>query len=84
MIRNLLNMTSGVTLTECVMVVQTWIRGYLGKTIKVPGKHFDYDSMSSYILSACAESDGNESIGLPAAETVQTDAYHRYILGSKP
>ena len=37
-----------------------------------------------YSFRYCAESDGNESIGLPAAETVQTDAYHRYILGSKP
>lgn len=55
-VRNLLNMTSGVTPDWNMRNGRTdWIRGYLGKTIKVPGKHFDYDSMSSYILSAIVQ-----------------------------
>lgn len=55
-VRNLLNMTSGVTPDWNMRNVRTdWIKGYLGKQVKVPGEHFDYDSMSSYILSAIVQ-----------------------------
>ena len=55
-VRNLLNMTSGVTPDWKMREGRTdWIKGYLGKDIKTPGEHFDYDSMSSYILSAIVQ-----------------------------
>ena len=55
-VRNLLNMTSGVTPDWKMREGRTdWVRGYLGKEIKTPGEHFDYDSMSSYILSAIVQ-----------------------------
>lgn len=55
-VRNLLNMTSGIAPDWNMRNVRTdWIRGYLEKTVKTPGEHFDYDSMSSYILSAIVQ-----------------------------
>ena len=55
-VRNLLNMTSGIAPDWNMRNVRTdWIRGYLEKTVKAPGEHFDYDSMSSYILSAIVQ-----------------------------
>lgn len=55
-VRNLLNMTSGVTPDWNMRTIRTdWIRGYLEHPVKTPGTHFDYDSMSSYILSAIVQ-----------------------------
>jgi len=55
-VRNLLNMTSGVTPDWNMRNIRTdWIRGYLAKPVRTPGNSFDYDSMSSYLLSAIVQ-----------------------------
>lgn len=55
-VRNLLTMTSGITPDWNMRSVRTdWLKGYLGKPVKVPGEQFEYDSMSSYVLSAIVQ-----------------------------
>lgn len=55
-VRNLLTMTSGIT-TDWNMrsLCSDWIRTYLAKPVKTPGKQFEYDSMSTYLLSAIVQ-----------------------------
>ena len=55
-VRNLLTMTSGITpdwnmRNNC----SDWIRTFLAKPVKVPGKQFEYDSISTYLLSAIVQ-----------------------------
>lgn len=55
-VRNLLTMTSGITpdwnmRNNC----SDWIRTFLGKSVKVPGKQFEYDSINTYLLSAIVQ-----------------------------
>lgn len=55
-VRNLLNMSSGITPDWTMRNFRTdWVRGYLSQPIRQPGESFDYDSMSSYILSAIVQ-----------------------------
>lgn len=52
-VRNLLTMTSGITPDWNMRnVCSDWIRTFLGKPVKVPGKVFEYDSINTYVLSA--------------------------------
>lgn len=52
-VHNLLNMSSGITPDWDMRSYHTdWIRVYLSKPVKTPGKQFEYDSMSAYVLSA--------------------------------
>lgn len=52
-VRHLLTMTSGVTPDWNIRNVRTdWVKGFLEKAVKTPGELFEYDSMSSYLLSA--------------------------------
>lgn len=55
-VRDLLTMTSGIT-TDWNMrnVTPEWIRTYLAKPVKTPGKKFEYDSICSYLLSAIVQ-----------------------------
>lgn len=55
-VRDLLTMTSGIT-TDWNMrnLTPDWIRTYLAKPVKVPGKKFEYDSICSYVLSAIVQ-----------------------------
>lgn len=55
-VRDLLTMTSGIT-TDWNMrsLTPDWIRTYLAKPVKTPGKKFDYDSICSYLLSAIVQ-----------------------------
>lgn len=55
-VRDLLRMSSGIT-PDWDMRSQRadWIRGYLSKPVKTPGKQFEYDSMSAYVLSAIVQ-----------------------------
>ena len=51
-VHNLLNMSSGITPDWDMRSYHTdWIRAYLSKPVKTPGKQFEYDSMSAYLLS---------------------------------
>ncbi|MCQ2231888.1 MAG: beta-lactamase family protein [Paludibacteraceae bacterium] len=53
-VRDLLTMTSGIR-PDWLMRTSgaNWVRRYLRKTVLYhPGEHFDYDSMSTYLLSA--------------------------------
>lgn len=55
-VRDLLTMTSGIT-PDWNMRNNTpdWIRTYLAKPVKTPGKKFQYDSICSYVLSAIVQ-----------------------------
>lgn len=55
-VRDLLTMTSGITpdwnmRNNC----SDWTRAFLAKPVKVPGEQFEYDSMSTYLLSAIVQ-----------------------------
>ncbi|NDV84824.1 3-succinylated cholic acid synthase [Bacteroides sp. 51] len=55
-VRNLLNMSSGITPDWDMRNHHSdWLRMYLAKPVKTPGKQFDYDSMSAYVLSAIVQ-----------------------------
>lgn len=52
-VRNLLTMTSGITPDWNMRSICTnWIPTFLAKPVKTPGKKFEYDSISTYMLSA--------------------------------
>lgn len=55
-VRDLLTMTSGITPDWNMRnICSDWIRTYLAKPVKTPGKQFAYDSMSTYLLSAIVQ-----------------------------
>lgn len=55
-VRDLLTMTSGITPDWNMRNIHTdWIRTYLAKPVKTPGKHFEYDSTCTYLLSAIVQ-----------------------------
>lgn len=55
-VRNLLTMTSGITPDWNMRnVCSDWIRTFLAKPVKAPGKVFEYDSMNTYMLSAIVQ-----------------------------
>lgn len=52
-VRDLLTMTSGITPDwNMRSVCSDWIRTFLSKPVKTPGKVFGYDSINTYVLSA--------------------------------
>lgn len=52
-VRDVLTMTSGITPDwNMRSITSDWIRTYLAKPVKTPGKKFEYDSICSYLLSA--------------------------------
>lgn len=52
-VRDLLTMTSGITPDWNMRnVCSDWIRTFLAKPVKAPGKVFQYDSINTYALSA--------------------------------
>lgn len=55
-VRDLLVMGSGITPDWGMRNVRTdWIRAFLAKPVKAPGKKFEYDSICSYMLSAIVQ-----------------------------
>ena len=55
-VRDLLTMTSGVTPDWNMRnLTPDWIRTFLAKPVKTPGKKFEYDSISTYMLSAIVQ-----------------------------
>lgn len=55
-VRDLLTMTSGITPDwNMRSITPEWIRTYLAKPVKTPGKKFEYDSICSYLLSAIVQ-----------------------------
>lgn len=55
-VRDLLTMASGITPDWNMRnICSDWIRTYLAKPVKTPGKQFQYDSISSYLLSAIVQ-----------------------------
>lgn len=55
-VRDLLTMTSGITPDWNMRNICTdWIRTFLAKPAKAPGKKFEYDSISTYMLSAIVQ-----------------------------
>ena len=82
-VRDLLTMTSGITPDWNMRnLTSDWIRTFLAKPVKTPGKKFEYDSISTYML--CAEGDGHDLAGLSEAEAFHPDAYHGRCVGDKP
>lgn len=52
-VRDLLTMTSGISPDWNMRnICSNWIRTFLSKPVKAPGKTFEYDSICSYLLSA--------------------------------
>lgn len=52
-VRHLLTMTSGITPDWNMRNVCTnWLSTFLAKPVKTPGVQFEYDSISTYVLSA--------------------------------
>ena len=55
-VRDLLTMTSGITPDWNMRnLTSDWIRTFLAKPVKTPGKKFEYDSISTYMLSAIVQ-----------------------------
>lgn len=55
-VRDLLTMTSGITPDWNMRnITPDWIRTFLAKPVKTPGKRFEYDSISTYLLSAIVQ-----------------------------
>lgn len=55
-VRDLLTMTSGITPDWNMRNNSSdWIRTFLAKPVKVPGKQFEYDSINTYLLSAIVQ-----------------------------
>lgn len=55
-VHNLLSMGSGITPDWNMRSIHPdWIRAYLSKPVKKPGEKFEYDSMSTYLLSAIVQ-----------------------------
>ena len=55
-VRDLLTMSSGITPDWNLRNIRRdWIRGFLAKPVKTPGKQFEYDSLSTYMLSAIVQ-----------------------------
>lgn len=55
-VRDLLRMSSGITPDWNLRDIRPdWIRAYLSKPVKTPGRQFEYDSMSAYVLSAIVQ-----------------------------
>lgn len=55
-VHHLLTMTSGITPDWEMRGKRTdWTRAFLSKTVKKPGEKFEYDSMSTYLLSAIVQ-----------------------------
>lgn len=55
-VRDLLTMTSGITPDWNMRNICTdWIRTYLAKPVKTPGKQFEYDSICTYLLAAIVQ-----------------------------
>lgn len=55
-VRDLLTMTSGITPDWNMRnLTPDWIRAFLAKPVKTPGKKFEYDSISTYMLSAIVQ-----------------------------
>lgn len=55
-VHDLLTMTSGITPDWNMRNITTdWIRTYLAKPVKTPGKKFEYDSICTYLLSAIVQ-----------------------------
>lgn len=55
-VHDLLTMTSGITPDWNMRnITPDWIRTYLAKPAKAPGKSFQYDSICSYLLSAIVQ-----------------------------
>ncbi|WP_296122790.1 3-succinylated cholic acid synthase [uncultured Bacteroides sp.] len=55
-VRDLLTMTSGITPDWNMRnLTPDWIRTFLAKPVKTPGKKFEYDSICTYMLSAIVQ-----------------------------
>lgn len=55
-VENLLTMTSGITPDWNMRnVCSNWVETFLAKECKLPGERFEYDSISTYLLSAIVQ-----------------------------
>ena len=55
-VRDLLTMTSGIAADWNMRNICTdWIRTFLAKPVREPGKQFEYDSIATYLLSAIVQ-----------------------------
>lgn len=55
-VRDLLTMASGIIPDWNMRNIRTdWIHGFLSKPVETPGKRFEYDSISSYLLAAIVQ-----------------------------
>ena len=85
-VRDLLTMTSGVTPDWNMRnLTPDWIRTFLAKPVKTPGKKFEYDSISTYMLSAIVQKvTGMTLLDYLKQKLFHPDAYHGRCVGDKP